>query len=74
VKNLAENMVFKNVKFFFARHKKFTTIAKKKFPNGCTFSVRNSEYLLSAKKHWKKALSTFIVYAEQKGGENVGED
>ncbi len=28
VKNLAENMVFKNVKFFFAKHKKFTTIAK----------------------------------------------
>jgi hypothetical protein len=30
VKNLAVNMVLKNVKFFFTKHKKFTTIAKLK--------------------------------------------
>jgi len=66
---------FQKCKILFCKTQKIHQYCKiLKLPNGCTFSVRNSEYLLSAKKHWKKALSTFIVYPEQKGGGNVGED
>lgn len=66
---------FRKCKILFCKTQKIHHFCKiLNLPNGCDFSVRNSEYLLSAKKHWKKALSTFIVYPEQKGEGNAGED